>query len=192
MKTNFGAEETAPFKMRQDAKTHFGAELERHLKMRHNKKTHSGAEANMNKNLFIGRDQELAKLNELLNKKVSTLMVLKGRRRIGKTSLIEKFAEGKPFLQFIGLAPVEGVTAQSQRNEFSRLLAEQTNLPEIETDDWSKLFALLGNQVQKGRQIILLDEITWMAQDDPTFLSKLKNAWELYYKKKSATYSHFM
>ncbi len=132
---------------------------------------------------FIGREVELEKLNDLMTKKISTLMVVKGRRRIGKTSLIEKFAAGKPFLQFIGLAPVDGVTAQDQRDEFSRLLADQTDLPELKTDDWSKLFALLGKHVRHGRHIILLDEITWMAQDDPTFLSKLKNAWELYYKK---------
>lgn len=115
--------------------------------------------------------------------KVSALVVIKGRRRIGKTSLIEKFTENKPIIRFVGLAPVEGVNAQIQRNEFARLLTEQTNLPEINTDDWSKLFALLGTHVQEGRHIIFFDEITWMAQGDPTFLSKLKSAWELYYKK---------
>lgn len=134
---------------------------------------------------FIGRDKELETLNDLMNKKVSNLVVVKGRRRIGKTSLIEKFAGGKPFLRFIGLAPVEGVTAQSQRNEFSRLLADQTDLPELQTNDWSKLFALLGKHVKHGRYIVLFDEITWMANGDPTFLSKLKNAWELYYKHNS-------
>ncbi|MBB71200.1 MAG: ATPase [Legionellales bacterium] len=137
----------------------------------------------MNPTKFIGREEELATFNELLKKKTSTLMVIKGRRRIGKTSLIEKFAEGKPFLRFVGLAPVDGVTAQSQRDEFARLLAEQTDLPQIETDDWSQLFALLGQFVKQGRHIILFDEITWMAERDPTFLSKLKNAWELYYKQ---------
>jgi uncharacterized protein len=151
--------------------------------MRQNDKSHIGAEVIMQKVKFIGRDAELSELESLMFKKVSTLMVIKGRRRIGKTRLIEKFAEGKPFLQFIGLAPSNGVTANDQRNEFARLLAEQTDLPEINTDDWSQLFALLGTQVKEGRHIIFFDEITWMAQDDPTFLSKLKNAWELYYKK---------
>lgn len=151
--------------------------------MRHNEKYYFRAELIMYKSNFIGRETELEKLNDLMAKRVSALVVIKGRRRVGKTSLIEKFAEGKPFLRFIGLAPVDRVSSQTQRDEFSRLLAEQTHLPEFKTEDWSKLFALLGTYVQKGRHIILLDEITWMAQDDPTFLSKLKNAWELYYKK---------
>lgn len=132
---------------------------------------------------FIGREGELQKLNDLLTRKVASLVVIKGRRRIGKTRLIQEFASNQHYLEFAGLATVEGVTAQTQRDEFARLLNEQTTLPEMKTDDWAKLFALLGQCVQMGRYIILLDEITWMAQDDPTFLSKLKNAWELYFKK---------
>lgn len=132
---------------------------------------------------FIGREQELESLRDLWKKKKASLVVIKGRRRIGKTRLIEEFAKGKPFLRFAGLAPTPGVTAQEQRNEFSWLLSQQTGLPEIKTDDWSKLFALLGEKIAKGRQIVLLDEITWMADGDPTFLSKLKNSWELSFQK---------
>ncbi len=132
---------------------------------------------------FIGRQSELQALQDLFDKKTASLVVIKGRRRVGKTRLIEEFARNKPFLQLTGLAPVDGVTAQTQRNEFAHLLSKQTGLPEIKTDDWSKLFALLAERVKRGRHIILFDEITWMAHDDPTFLSKLKNAWELYYKK---------
>ena len=86
-------------------------------------------------------------------------------------------------MHFVGLAPTPGVSAQSQRDEFARLLSQQTDLPEIQTTDWAQLFALLASKVKNGRQIILFDEITWMAHDDPTFLSKLKNAWELSLQK---------
>lgn len=134
-------------------------------------------------NGFIGRETELKSLKDLLKKKTASLVVIKGRRRIGKTRLIEEFGKDKKFLRFIGLAPSKGVTAQSQRNEFSRLLNQQTSLPEVKSEDWAKLFALLAEKVRQGRVIILLDEITWMAQDDPTFLSKLKTAWELEYQK---------
>lgn len=132
---------------------------------------------------FVGREDELQSLRELLNKKSASLIVIKGRRRIGKTRLIEEFAKDKNFLRFIGLAPVDGVTAQDQRNEFSRLLSEQTGLPELNIDDWAKLFSLLADKIKKGRRIVLFDEISWMAHDDSTFLSKLKNAWELAYQK---------
>lgn len=134
---------------------------------------------------FIGREAELESLQDLLKRRTASLVVIKGRRRIGKTRLIEEFAQNQPFLRFVGLAPTIGVTAQTQRDEFSRLLSQQTGLPEIKVDDWSKLFALLADKVKSGRQIILFDEITWMAHDDPTFLAKLKNAWELSFQKNS-------
>jgi uncharacterized protein len=139
--------------------------------------------ANMDDTKFIGRKSELQALNDLLQKKMASLVVIKGRRRIGKTRLIEEFSKGKTFFRFVGLAPTGGITAQTQRDEFAYHLSQQTGLPEIKTDDWSKLFALLAEKTKSGRCIILLDEITWMAKDDPTFLSKLKNAWELYFSK---------
>lgn len=45
---------------------------------------------------FIGRKQELEKLKALHNKAVPSLVVVKGRRRIGKSRLIAKFASLNP------------------------------------------------------------------------------------------------
>jgi len=142
-----------------------------------------GRRCEMN-NHFIGREQELRQLDDLFNKKTSSLVVIKGRRRIGKSRLVEEFARKVTFYQFSGLAPVNGISAQDQRNEFALQLSQQTNFPHIgNVDDWSKLFILLAEKCRTGRIVVLLDEITWMAHDDPTFLSKLKNAWDMHLKK---------
>lgn len=132
---------------------------------------------------FVGRDYELSLLNDLLQKTTASLVVINGRRRIGKSRLIEKFAHDKPFYQFSGLAPNVGITAQSQRDEFTIQLSKQTDMPVVKLQDWSEVFQLLADKVKTGRKIILFDEITWMGYEDPTFLSKLKNAWDMYYKK---------
>ena len=137
----------------------------------------------MDSNLFIGRKKELAKLNDLLSKKVASLVVVKGRRRIGKSRLIEEFARNKKYYIFSGLPPVENTTAESQLNEFARQLSAQTGLPEIIANDWSKLFLLLGEKIKQGRIIVLLDEISWMGSMDPDFLGKLKNAWDISFKQ---------
>ena len=134
-------------------------------------------------NLFIGRQNELADLQPFLQKKTASLLVIKGRRRVGKSRIAEEFAKDHTFYKFTGLAPADGVTDQTQRDEFARRLQEQLNVPKFSTPDWGDLFALLGRLVQSGRAIILFDEISWMAHQDQTFLSKLKNAWEDYYKK---------
>lgn len=132
---------------------------------------------------FVGRRYELGLFNDLLQKRTASLVVINGRRRVGKSRLINQFAEGTTFYQFVGLAPTEKITAQDQRDEFSILLSQQTDVPQVQADDWSKLFKLLADKVSKGRVILLFDEITWMAHNDGTFLSKLKNAWELHFKK---------
>ncbi|MBY0282086.1 MAG: hypothetical protein K2W94_08040 [Alphaproteobacteria bacterium] len=56
-------------------------------------------------------------------------------------------------------------------------------LPGLAATDWTDLFTLLARQTQKGQIVILLDEISWMGSKDPTFLGKLKNAWDLEFHK---------
>jgi len=51
---------------------------------------------------FIGRKQELETLRRLLTKNVASLVVIRGRRRIGKSRLIQEFAKDYKFCQFSG------------------------------------------------------------------------------------------
>mgnify|MGYP001134536893 CR=1 FL=1 len=132
---------------------------------------------------FIGRHAELQALSKLFKKNSASLVVVQGRRRIGKSRLIEEFAKKHTFYQFSGLPPTDETTLQSQLNEFTRQLSLQTGFPEIYADDWSKLFALLTEKIKVGRIIVLFDEISWMGSKDPDFLGKLKNAWDLQFKK---------
>lgn len=133
---------------------------------------------------FIGRAKELESLKGLLRKKSASLVVIRGRRRIGKSRLAEEFASSSSFSKAIilsGIPPQAGVTAEDQRAEFLRQLQEY-RLPIYRSDDWGNLFFDLAQECQKGRVLIVLDEITWMGSQDPTFLPKLKTAWDRYFK----------
>lgn len=132
---------------------------------------------------FIGRQEELKSLNKLLKKNSASLVVVQGRRRIGKSRLIEEFGKKHTFYHFSGLPPTDKTTVESELNAFSQQLSIQTGLPEVKVDDWSKLFILLANKIKKKRVIVLFDEITWIGSKDPDFLGKLKNAWDIYFKK---------
>lgn len=132
---------------------------------------------------FIGRASELQDLRRLHARSHANLVILEGRRRIGKTRLVEEFARGQRFLQLVGLPPADNADAQAQRDEFSRQLAAQTGLPKLTTDDWGTLFQLLGREIARGKVIVLMDEISWMATGDSNFLGKLKTAWDLYFSK---------
>jgi len=137
----------------------------------------------MNALPFIGREDQLQKLHDLLSKKTASIVVIKGRRRVGKSRLIEEFCHGMQSYTFSGLAPEDHITAQDQRNEFAHQLHYQTDVEELKTTNWSELFNKLAENVKTERKIVVFDEITWMAQDDPAFLAKLKNAWDLHLKK---------
>ncbi len=128
---------------------------------------------------FVGRKLELARLEELFGLGRACVAVVKGRRRIGKSRVVEEFSRGKTFLSFSGLAPVEGVTSQDQRDAFARQLAVQQKLPLFTFSDWSDAFTYLSTYLTDQKTVILLDEISWMAHDDPTFVPKLKVWWDL-------------
>jgi AAA+ ATPase superfamily predicted ATPase len=131
---------------------------------------------------FIGRKNELSTLKRYLKKDTASLIVVRGRRRIGKSRLIEEFAKPYKFYSFAGVAPTSKATAQSQRDEFSSQLS-QHGFPKVKAEDWNDLFWMLANQTKKGRVIILFDEISWMGSEDSEFLGKLKNAWDQHFKK---------
>ncbi len=92
---------------------------------------------------FIGRNNELKALGRLLDKRTASLAVVQVRRRVGKSPLIQKFALRKRFLHFSGIPPHAHTTIKSELQEFARQLSEQTTLPELYANDWSKLFILL-------------------------------------------------
>ena len=132
----------------------------------------------------MGREEELKRLNLLLRKKTASLVVVKGRRRIGKSRLIEEF--GKSFdavFSFSGIFPTPQTTPKDQRDNFGWQLGTKMGELPFKEDDWNGCFLRLANYTRESRALILLDEISWMGSLDPNFLGKLKNAWDLEFKK---------
>ena len=132
---------------------------------------------------FVGRKKELAELQLLLQKKVASFVVIRGRRRIGKSRLIEEYGKSARFYEFTALPPTNKTSAKKQRQEFLRQLKGKCGYGNVQADDWGDLFALLAKETASGRVIILLDEVSWMGSKDATFLGKLKIAWDLYFKQ---------
>ncbi len=133
---------------------------------------------------FIGREKELEDLRLLHERKTAALVVIKGRRRIGKSRLIEEFARGKKFLRFEGIAPTRKTTSKMQKAEFARQIQSQLDLPGLEhLKDWGDLFTIVAEATKNEKIIILFDEITWMGSKDPVFLGKLKVVWDQHFQK---------
>ena len=134
----------------------------------------------MSDSIFIGRKIQLERLGALYKKKTPSLVVVKGRRRIGKSRLILEFAKtatNQTFWSFAGLAPEDGISGQEQRDNFARGLALMLKIPPMTFQDWSDAFEHLSLHIKPG-DIILLDEISWMGSKDPSFIPKLKAWWD--------------
>lgn len=131
---------------------------------------------------FIGREKELEILNLLLKKDTASLVVVKGRRRIGKSRLIQEFGKNMKTFSFSGTPPTDKTTHRDQLNEFGWQLGKALGQPAFKEDDWNDLLLRLAYHTRKGKVLILLDEISWIASKDHNFLGKLKNAWDLEFK----------
>jgi len=69
-------------------------------------------------NKFIGRTKELKELDRLLKKTAASIVVVTGRRRIGKSRLIQEFGKNFTFLSFSGAPPTPETSRHSQLEEF--------------------------------------------------------------------------
>src|SRR3989338_7082289 len=132
---------------------------------------------------FVGREYELNLLHSLITKKTASLVLIKGRRRIGKSRLAEEFAKEYTFYSFSGVPPHEKTSDLSEREAFHKQLTRYFKKPTLKSNDWWDMLWFLAERTKKGRVIILLDEISWMGSKDPDFLGKLKNAWDLEFSK---------
>lgn len=132
--------------------------------------------------MFFGRDAELIKLKEFQARKTAGIIVVSGRRRIGKSTLIEYFGKKSRFLEFYGLPPSEGLSSQDQLDHFGQLMGLAFNLPPMNFHDWNSAFTMLAGLTTKGKVIIFLDEISWMAHKEKDFPGKLKGVWDTKFK----------
>ena len=122
--------------------------------------------------MFIGRERELATLNKLYKSNKFEFTVIYGRRRVGKTALINQFIEGKNAIYFMG---VESNAKQNLEN-FSKSIIEYNTGIETETSFLSFQAALeyVFKLSEKERLILALDEYPYIARSSKSFASTLQ------------------
>ena len=133
--------------------------------------------------MFVDRHKELSFLNGLLTRErpgPAQLVLLYGRRRIGKTELLLHWAKNSG-LDFTYWA-AERESPNMQRNS---LFAHLLNVP-LESApihrSWSALWEAVANLLGSKRHILILDELPYAAESDPGMLSALQHAWDQYFQ----------
>ena len=130
---------------------------------------------------FYGRESYLSDLEALWRRNSASIVTCRGRRRIGKSTLVKHFAQKSDafFLKMEGLAPQPRMKNEDQLKAFGAQLAEQANLPPMMPSSWFEAFRTLEKVLPAGRRtVVLLDEISWMGRYDVNFPGELKYAWD--------------
>ncbi len=135
--------------------------------------------------MFYGRESDLNDLAQLWRKRVASLVTCRGRRRIGKSTLIEEFARrsGARLLKIEGKAPEPGLTNRHQLASFLEQLRRQTKTNVSFLGNWSEAFKALDDELGRDKTVLLLDEISWMGKYDVGFPGELKIAWDNLFKR---------
>ena len=122
--------------------------------------------------MFIGRERELASLNKLYNSDKFEFVVLYGRRRVGKTALINHFIDGKPAIYFMG---VESNAKQNLEN-FSKSIMEYASGYDGDMSFLSFQAALemVFRLSEKERLILAIDEYPYVARASKSLASTLQ------------------
>lgn len=125
---------------------------------------------------FIGREAELQLLNEEYQKD-SSFVVVYGRRRVGKTTLLKEFIRDKYAFYFLATQETE---AQS-RKRLAGVIARRTGnalLDKVLFTDWMDLFQAIVDHPSGEKKIIVIDEFPYLVKTSAAFPSILQNIWD--------------
>lgn len=129
--------------------------------------------------MFIGRETELKFLQNKYNEKKGQLIVLYGRRRVGKTETLREFCKDKPHVFFSCTQSTDKV----QLSKFSKqILREDIPAKQYisEFADWEKAFhAILDLPYGQKKKLIVIDEFPYMCKGNKSIPSILQNLWDV-------------
>lgn len=122
--------------------------------------------------MFIGREKELITLNRIYNSDKFEFVVIYGRRRVGKTALINRFIEGKPAIYFMGIESNE----RQNLNNFSRSVLSFSGDYSASPSFLSFHDALeyVFHLAEKERLILAIDEYPYLARSSRGLASTLQ------------------
>ncbi|MBR3738271.1 MAG: AAA family ATPase, partial [Eubacterium sp.] len=128
--------------------------------------------------MFIGREKELKFLEDKYNETGGQLIVLYGRRRIGKTETLKEFCKGKQHIYF----SCRECTDKLQLKNFSeQLFKENISAKQYinEFQDWEGAFKSVTDlPYGDSKRLIVIDEFPYMCKENESIPSILQNLWD--------------
>lgn len=131
------------------------------------------------KSTLIARDQECARLQKCLESDRSELVTIYGRRRVGKTFLVDEFFNQQYDFTCVGVH--RGAKAVQLRN-FAKQLKRAMGAKTVQKfADWMDAFDALEDYLENlptnRKKVIFIDEMPWMDTGKADFVMALENFW---------------
>ena len=125
---------------------------------------------------FIGRKEELNTLEKEFRRDGS-FVVIYGRRRIGKTTLIKEFIKDKQAFYFLATEEVESQSMKRLAGVVARVTGNSM-LQRVTFTDWLDLFREIANYRPEEKKVLVIDEFPYLVKTNAAFPSILQNAWD--------------
>ncbi len=128
--------------------------------------------------ILIGRQGECEQLRSCMSSNRSEFVIVCGRRRIGKTFLIDSFFNGGYDFTYVGSHKAK---TPIQLRRFAKALAEHSGQEQRDFADWYDAFdalqAYLGSLPGDRKKVVFIDEMPWIDKIRSTFVSALEDFW---------------
>ncbi|MEM4610158.1 MAG: ATP-binding protein [Thermoproteota archaeon] len=128
--------------------------------------------------LFVDREEELGFLEERYGSANPELVIVYGRRRIGKTELVAKFITGKPAVYFLADRRPERDLLQEFKVKMAQVLRDES-FSRIEVGGWLELFEEFLKWWGGERIIIVIDEFPTLIEGNKSIPSVFQKIWDL-------------
>ena len=135
--------------------------------------------------MFVGRERELAVLAELAESGKPELFVLYGRRRVGKTELLQRLCEGRRAVYFLAAQVRERDNLRAFRDALRDGLGSEGMVEGIELPDWSTALAFAAERAGNERLVVVLDEFPYLCDSSKGLPSQIQQFWDTKGKKSS-------
>lgn len=124
--------------------------------------------------MFIGREKELAVLEEQYSRQRFTFTVVYGRRRVGKTALLRTFCQGKDAI-FYSATEQNDSLALARFSESIMLRFPEAAQVAGSFESWEKALTYVAHQAQDKSLVLVIDEYPYIAENFPAISSVLQH-----------------
>lgn len=126
---------------------------------------------------FVDRELEIATLEKEYAKKEASLVIVYGRRRVGKTTLLSEFMKEKKGMYFLATQESEALN-RSAFQEKAAAFTKNPVLEETSIDKWDTIFRLIVSGDWAQKPLLIIDEFQYLGKTNPAFPSVFQRIWD--------------